>query len=86
MKDLKLSIVYNKYEYEKSTIKKLADCWKSSLMKIIDHCAARKKEILALDIGALDYQIKKDYEKYLEQVRQEKCPTLRQQMTTGTCY
>jgi thioester reductase-like protein len=73
---LKLSIVYNKYEYDKSTIKKLADCWKSSLLKIIDHCAARKKEILALDMSALDYQIKKDYEKYLEQVRQEKCPDL----------
>jgi amino acid adenylation domain-containing protein/thioester reductase-like protein/non-ribosomal peptide synthase protein (TIGR01720 family) len=71
---LKLSIIYNKYEYEKSTVKKLADCWKSSLIKIIDHCTARKKEIIALDMSALDYQIKKDYEKYLQQIRQEKYP------------
>jgi amino acid adenylation domain-containing protein/thioester reductase-like protein/non-ribosomal peptide synthase protein (TIGR01720 family) len=73
---LKLSIFYNKYEYDKSSIKKLSDCWKSNLLKIIDHCAVGKKEIIALNMSALEYQVKKDYEKYLQQVRQEKCPDL----------
>jgi thioester reductase-like protein/non-ribosomal peptide synthase protein (TIGR01720 family) len=73
---LKLSIVYNKYEYDRSSIKKFTGCCKSNLLKLIDHCAARKKEILALNMNALDYHIKKDYEKYVERVRQEKCPDL----------
>jgi amino acid adenylation domain-containing protein/thioester reductase-like protein/non-ribosomal peptide synthase protein (TIGR01720 family) len=73
---LKLSIFYNKYEYEKSTVKTLAECWKSNLLEIIRHCISRKKEMFALNMSALDYQIKKDYQEYLAQVRREKCPEL----------
>ncbi len=40
---LNLEFTYNRYEYERKTIKKLIDSYKSNLVKIIEHCVNKVK-------------------------------------------
>ncbi|MDQ1354446.1 MAG: hypothetical protein QG657_4755, partial [Acidobacteriota bacterium] len=69
-------IAYNKYEYDRRSIEKFSDCYKSNLLRIIDHCVGKKKEIAALGMNAREYFIKKDYDKYLERINAEEWPDL----------
>ncbi|MGE5342597.1 MAG: amino acid adenylation domain-containing protein [Candidatus Omnitrophota bacterium] len=49
---LKLFFFYNPGDYEKESIEKLVNIFRSSLMTIIDHCAAKKdKELTPSDLG-----------------------------------
>ena len=38
-----LTFGYDKYEYRRSSIKKLVDCYQSGLLKIIEHCVSREE-------------------------------------------
>jgi len=75
-------IAYNKYEYDRCSIEKFSDCYKSNLLKIINHCVEKKKEISALGMTARDYFIKKDSDKYQEQINAEEW----QDLTTKNDY
>ncbi|MCK4258363.1 MAG: amino acid adenylation domain-containing protein [Halanaerobiales bacterium] len=49
---LTISFTYNKYEYEKESIEKLIDCYKSNLLKIVEHCIGKdEKEVTPSDLG-----------------------------------
>lgn len=71
---LKFSFNFNEYEYDRENIEKLALCFKANLLKIIEHCSRQKKEHSAPGMTAREYQIKKDYDAYLQRVQQEKLP------------
>jgi amino acid adenylation domain-containing protein/non-ribosomal peptide synthase protein (TIGR01720 family) len=49
---LTLSIAYNKFEYEKTTVETLLECFRANLLAIIDHCTAKEeKELTPSDVG-----------------------------------
>lgn len=73
---LKLSIGYDKHEYDRGTIEKFSELYRSNLVKIIDHCVDMKKEISDLDMSPLEYHVKKEYDKYRQQVSEEKWPDI----------
>ncbi|MCP5053834.1 MAG: non-ribosomal peptide synthetase, partial [bacterium] len=52
------SFIFNKYEYQRVTIEKLAGCFKSFLLDIIDFCINRdEKELTPSDMGYTDLEI-----------------------------
>jgi thioester reductase-like protein/non-ribosomal peptide synthase protein (TIGR01720 family) len=73
---LSLTFDYNRQEYDRAGIEKLADCFKSNLLKIIGHCMEEKEEMIRGGISAMDYHIEKDTERYMRQVKQEEWPDL----------
>jgi len=73
---LKLGFGFNKYVFERKSIEKFVKYYKSNLMNIIRHCAAKKKKILSLGMNSLEYQVKQDYDRYLEKISLEKWPDL----------
>jgi thioester reductase-like protein len=73
---LRVSFTYNKDEYDRGSMETFANSFKSNLLKVIHHCVEKKKEISALGMKAVDYHIQRDYERYQEQVKQEKWPDL----------
>ncbi len=75
-KGLSLLFNYNKCEYNRASIEKLVKHYKTNLLKIIDHCVKKKKEILSLGMSTMDYHIKKDTERYLQKVKTEEWPDL----------
>ncbi len=49
---LKLLVSYNRYEYDTSTIEMLVNNYRSSLLRIIDHCSKKEeKELTPSDLG-----------------------------------
>jgi amino acid adenylation domain-containing protein/non-ribosomal peptide synthase protein (TIGR01720 family) len=49
---LHIVIDYNRYEYDRSSIKKLAEIYRSSIEKIIRHCSSKKEqEMTPSDLG-----------------------------------
>jgi amino acid adenylation domain-containing protein/non-ribosomal peptide synthase protein (TIGR01720 family) len=49
---LSFSFTFNKYEYERTTLEKLVDCYQANLIKIINHCLNKeKREITPSDVG-----------------------------------
>lgn len=47
-----LSFTYNRYEYEEESIENLIDCYKSNLLKIVEHCIGKEeKEVTPSDLG-----------------------------------
>jgi non-ribosomal peptide synthase protein (TIGR01720 family) len=56
--ELRLGFTYNKYEYRDSTIKKLADLYRSNLEEIIDHCTKKEeKELTPADLTYSDLSL-----------------------------
>ncbi len=57
-KRLRLSVTYNKLEYSKEGIERLAACFESSLLKIIEHCCRKEeKELTPSDLGYSDISL-----------------------------
>ncbi|MCP5054395.1 MAG: amino acid adenylation domain-containing protein, partial [bacterium] len=73
---LNLLFNYDKYEFERSDIERLADCFRANLIKVTDHCVTMKKQILSQRLKAVDYHVSKDYDRYLGQVNSEEWPRL----------
>jgi len=73
---LKFSIAYNINEYERHSIKKFVDSFKKMVLKIIDHCQRKKKEIELSGLTAVEYHIKKEVESYKYRIDREKWPDL----------
>jgi amino acid adenylation domain-containing protein/thioester reductase-like protein/non-ribosomal peptide synthase protein (TIGR01720 family) len=73
---LSLLFNYNKCEYKRTSIERVVKYYKTTLLKIIDHCMKNKKKILSLGMSAMDYHIKKDTERYLQKVQSEEWPDL----------
>lgn len=71
---LMLYFSYNHKEYEPTRINSFIQCYKSNLQSIIRHCLEKKKEISKLNLSAIEYHIKKDYEVYLDTIKKEKLP------------
>lgn len=68
---LKLYFNYNKYEYDRATMEAFSDLYKKNLQKVIEHCVEKKKEIQTLGKTPEQYYIEKDYETYLDKIKQE---------------
>lgn len=67
---------FHRDEFKKAVVEKLARDFKTNLLRIINHCMDKREAHLADEMSALDYQIKQDYDAYLERVQQEKLPDL----------
>jgi non-ribosomal peptide synthase protein (TIGR01720 family) len=53
--ELTVSFEYNRFEFRRTDIEKLADLYRSNLMEIIRHCSTREKqELTASDYSAAD--------------------------------
>jgi bacitracin synthase 3 len=49
---LRLSFTYNKFEFKKESMEQLVGCYRSNLLRLIDHCCSRREqELTPSDLG-----------------------------------